>query len=378
MDIPLDPEEAAARAPRRRGPAGRPDCGWHQQTSVLLVESCLVITNEGAGTVRRGEPPARPRRAPRPRASVEVVATSNPGELDGVLHRAGSRRIVVAGGDGSLHAVVAALHRRNDLADSVLGLIPLGTGNDFARCMDIPLDPEEAARRCSSTARCARSTCSSTSSAGRRQQRPRRRRRPGQPPRPAGRTGSARSARQGQPRQARLPDRRLPGRLPAAPDPAAGRGRRQGRRRRRRPVLMVAIGNGTSVGGGAELTPEADPEDGRVDVMISRSVGPLAKFGYAVQRRPRAAPRARRRARTCAASRSRSRARVLLLGRRRDLRAGAARAAGASCRRRTPWCCPERAHSQPRRDRLDPGLEARVDAELGHHRRRSGGGRCAG
>ncbi|MCW2867766.1 MAG: diacylglycerol kinase, catalytic region, partial [Marmoricola sp.] len=36
---------------------------------------------------------------------VEVARTSNPGELDGVLHRAGCRRIVVAGGDGSLHAV---------------------------------------------------------------------------------------------------------------------------------------------------------------------------------------------------------------------------------------------------------------------------------
>ena len=46
------------------------------------------------------------------------------------------------------------------------------------------------------------------------------------------------------------------------------------------PLLMVAIGNGTSVGGGTELTPDADPEDGMLDVMISRSVGPLAKFGY--------------------------------------------------------------------------------------------------
>ena len=44
---------------------------------------------------------------------------------------------------------------------------------------------------------------------------------------------------------------------------------------------MVAIGNGTSVGGGTELTPEADPEDGMVDVMISRAVGPLARLGYA-------------------------------------------------------------------------------------------------
>jgi diacylglycerol kinase family enzyme len=48
------------------------------------------------------------------------------------------------------------------------------------------------------------------------------------------------------------------------------------------PVLMVAIGNGTSVGGGAELTPEADPEDHVLDVMISRAVGPVAKVTYAL------------------------------------------------------------------------------------------------
>ena len=36
------------------------------------------------------------------------------------------------------------------------------------------------------------------------------------------------------------------------------------------------------MGGGAELTPEADAEDGRADVMISRSVGPIARFAYVV------------------------------------------------------------------------------------------------
>jgi diacylglycerol kinase (ATP) len=50
-----------------------------------------------------------------------------------------------------------------------------------------------------------------------------------------------------------------------------------------RPLLMVAVGNGRSVGGGTELTPEADAADGRADVMVSRSVGPLAKVGYAVR-----------------------------------------------------------------------------------------------
>ena len=62
-----------------------------------------------------------------------------------MLHRAGCRSIVVAGGDGSLHAVVSALHRRHELAERTLGLIPLGTGNDFARALGIPLDPGEAA-----------------------------------------------------------------------------------------------------------------------------------------------------------------------------------------------------------------------------------------
>ena len=49
-----------------------------------------------------------------------------------------------------------------------------------------------------------------------------------------------------------------------------------------RPVLMVAIGNGANVGGGTELVPEADPEDGEVDVMISHAVGAAAKIGYAL------------------------------------------------------------------------------------------------
>jgi hypothetical protein len=49
------------------------------------------------------------------------------------------------------------------------------------------------------------------------------------------------------------------------------------------PVLMVAVGNGSDVGGGTSLAPHADPESGKVDVMVARSIGPLARMGYAVQ-----------------------------------------------------------------------------------------------
>ena len=48
-------------------------------------------------------------------------------------------------------------------------------------------------------------------------------------------------------------------------------------------VLQVAVGNGASVGGGTELTPDADPGDGRLDVMVSRAVGPLARLLYAAR-----------------------------------------------------------------------------------------------
>jgi diacylglycerol kinase (ATP) len=108
------------------------------------VDPLLVITNDDAGT-SDDEALESALAILRKRCSVEVQSTSKPGELDGVLQRAGSRRIVIAGGDGSLHAVIAALYRRHDLAGAVVGLLPMGTGNDFARTLEIPLDLDEAA-----------------------------------------------------------------------------------------------------------------------------------------------------------------------------------------------------------------------------------------
>ncbi|MEX0819592.1 MAG: diacylglycerol kinase family protein, partial [Pirellulaceae bacterium] len=55
----------------------------------------------------------------------------------------GFERIVVAGGDGTLNHVVNGLAA--DLGRIELGLIPLGTGNDFARSLPLPLDRLDAA-----------------------------------------------------------------------------------------------------------------------------------------------------------------------------------------------------------------------------------------
>jgi diacylglycerol kinase (ATP) len=210
-------------------------------------------------------------------ADVELATTNNPGELDGVLHRAGCRSIVVAGGDGSLHAVVTALHRRHELAERTLGLIPLGTGNDFARALGVPLDPAEAAaallsgsaRRMDLIVDELGGVVVNNVHAGASAQASRR------GARWKKRLGPYGFGILGYPIGAALASIKPPfvrlhveadGQVVSDMD---------------KHILMVAIGNGTSVGGGTELTPDADPTDGRLDVMVSFATGPLERFGYA-------------------------------------------------------------------------------------------------
>ncbi|MCW2835514.1 MAG: diacylglycerol kinase [Nocardioides sp.] len=245
----------------------------------------LVITNSDAGTADE-ETLKSALSILRRTVSIEVAATSNPGELDGVLHRAGSRRIVVAGGDGSLHAVVSALHRRNELTGKTLALLPLGTGNDFARGTDIPLGIEDAARLVlEGQARPVDLIVDETGEivvnnvhvgAGAQ----------------ASRRGHKWKKRLGSVGVGKVNFGKLGypiGALLAAFEPPSQRLRVEVDGKvvndLDRPVMMVAIGNGANVGGGTELTPDADPESGRMDVMISRAVTIGAKIGYVAKLR---------------------------------------------------------------------------------------------
>ncbi|MFB6376144.1 MAG: diacylglycerol kinase family protein, partial [Bradymonadaceae bacterium] len=51
-------------------------------------------------------------------------------------------RLVVVGGDGTIHEVVNGLREKQ--APVTLGIIPAGTGNDTARSLNLPLDPADA------------------------------------------------------------------------------------------------------------------------------------------------------------------------------------------------------------------------------------------
>ncbi len=57
---------------------------------------------------------------------------------------AGTDRIIVAGGDGSVHEAVNGIMRAEK--DAALGIIPTGTGNDFAKAAGISLDWQATAR----------------------------------------------------------------------------------------------------------------------------------------------------------------------------------------------------------------------------------------
>jgi diacylglycerol kinase (ATP) len=56
--------------------------------------------------------------------------------------RDGAELIVAAGGDGTVNSVVTGVVQSQ--ADPVLAVLPVGTGNDLARALEMPLDPLQA------------------------------------------------------------------------------------------------------------------------------------------------------------------------------------------------------------------------------------------
>ncbi len=78
--------------------------------------------------------------------NLPTTFTEAPGHATALareLAAAGVETIVVAGGDGTICEVVQGLH---EAGRGRIAVLPLGTGNDAARTLGVPLDLEEAAR----------------------------------------------------------------------------------------------------------------------------------------------------------------------------------------------------------------------------------------
>jgi diacylglycerol kinase (ATP) len=106
-----------------------------------MMRTCIIV-NPNAGSV---EDLATLESALGRMPGSEVLRTEAAGDAERLAREAvrdGADLVVAAGGDGTLNEVVNGLS--DDFAKARLGLIPLGTGNDFARSIGVPDVLEEA------------------------------------------------------------------------------------------------------------------------------------------------------------------------------------------------------------------------------------------
>ena len=169
--------------------------------------------------------------------------------------------IVAAGGDGTISAVVDGLSA--DFSRATLGIIPLGTGNDLARTLEVPREPEAAIDllrsgktrtidliRVSSEGRTIHcvNCCA------------------------GGFSGQVDEILTDEMKQTWGPLAFMRGAIKALPDLtnycttiAYDDGSQE-----RILALNIIVANGRTAAGGLEVAPEADPEDGLLDVVIVR------------------------------------------------------------------------------------------------------------
>jgi len=118
--------------------------------------STLVILNPASGRGRAAKARGRVARGMTQTGKpFELVETTGPGHAVGLAREAvaaGVTRIVCAGGDGLVHEVANGLLKLPPAEDgatpAAIGVIPLGTGNDYAKLLGVyGLPPEAAASR---------------------------------------------------------------------------------------------------------------------------------------------------------------------------------------------------------------------------------------
>lgn len=103
----------------------------------------MLVVNTKSRSGKEAFEAAREALAARGVPLMRSLAISHPRHLRQLLDEAvaqGARRILVGGGDGTVSCTVSHLLGR----DVTLGVLPLGTGNDFARSLGIPPSVEAA------------------------------------------------------------------------------------------------------------------------------------------------------------------------------------------------------------------------------------------
>ena len=244
------------------------------------MQRLLVVVNRAAGTTD-DESLEAVLTVLRSGADVTVVATADADEFRRAVTGRRDRRLVIVGGDGSVHAAVTALDAAGGLdAEDPIGIIPLGTGNDLGQALELPLDASESAavvltgtpRRLDLVRDDSGGVVVNAVHVG------------------AGARAAAEAAR--------FKDRLGPAAYPlgaviagvntagwdlrvevdgrVVQHPAGGWAADGDTR-----VLMAAVCNGPTIGGATPLAPGAIVDDGLLDVVVSTATGPLARAAFA-------------------------------------------------------------------------------------------------
>ncbi len=204
--------------------------------------------------------------------SAEVVATAGPEEIDAALEAADGRTVVVCGGDGSVQLAVERGRALGLLDDLTFAIVPLGTGNDLAGHLGVE---QQGAQPVVDRLRSSR---------------------PGHLDLlvtdddrvvvNAVHVGIGVDAAQ---RSSDLKDSlgALAYPLGALIAGVAAEGlevevRLDGERiDLGQPVLMVIVANGSTIGGGTAVAPDAQADDGLLDVVVVHAVDPAARVAFA-------------------------------------------------------------------------------------------------
>ena len=244
------------------------------------MERLLVVVNRAAGTTEDDAVDAA-LTALRAGADVRVAATADADDLLEAVTARDGRRVVVVGGDGSVHATVRALDRAGALDPrEPLGIVPRGTGNDLARTLGLPLDAAEAAAVVLTGAPRALDLVHDDAGgivvnavhvgvgaeAG--AEAVRFKERLGTAAFPLG-AAIAGVTSNGSPLRVEVDGR-------VAAHPSAGWTADGGT-----DVLMLAVCTGRTIGGGTPLAPEALPDDGLAEVVVCTATGPVARAAFA-------------------------------------------------------------------------------------------------
>ncbi len=242
----------------------------------MADDGYLVVANDGAGSAEQEAVAAAVAELSQ-HGPTELARTTSAADVDEVIAACGRRTLVLCGGDGSVHLAVDRLRAADALDEIELGLVPLGTGNDLAGSLGIPADPVAAARVAASGRPQSLDLivagdgeiCVNALHAG------------------IGVDAAVRASALKEtmgdaayPLGAIAAGARVEGwDLTVTVDgdvlrPASGER-----------MLLVAVLNAATFGGGTRMAPDARPDDGALDVVVSAATGPAARvaFGLAVR-----------------------------------------------------------------------------------------------